>query len=99
MKRDEHEALLTKILGSSDPAKQGDVSEVLQQLREDYSQVLDHEAEVDKQNASLAETNDKLTQSNSRLFLQLGQQQEQTQNENDDQKRAENVTLDDILKG
>jgi hypothetical protein len=61
--------------------------------------VLDHEAEVDKKNAALAETNDKLTQSNSRLFLQLGSQQEQTQSEDDEQKRAENVTLDDILKG
>jgi hypothetical protein len=97
MKRDEHEAILTKILAASDPAKQGDMSELLQGLREDYGGVLSHTEEVDKENAALAKTNDDLTQSNSRLFLQLGQEHDQQQQDDDDKKHAETVTLNDIL--
>ena len=99
VKRSEHEDLLTKALGTVDPQKQGELSEILQTLREDYSTVLDHDQELEKVNSELSDTNDKLTQSNSRLFLKMGQQQEQSEQEENEEDRAETITIDDLIKG
>ena len=70
MIRDDHENLLNELL--SPDLDQTRRTEILQQLRVDYSTVLTDFETLSTQNSTLQSNNDDLIVSNSKLFRQLG---------------------------
>jgi regulator of replication initiation timing len=70
MAREEHEALLNELLGSE--LEQSRRTEILQQLRVDYTDVHTQFTEISQSNKKLQTDNDDLVISNSKLFRQLG---------------------------
>lgn len=70
MKREEHETLLNELLNSE--LEHSRRTEILQQLRTDYTNVHTEYGEISKSNERLKTDNEDLIISNSKLFRQIG---------------------------
>lgn len=98
MPREDHEALLNELLdGELDVSRR---TEILQQLRTDYSTVItDHESQTESI-AKLTKDKDDLIVSNSQLFRQLGivGGSEADKEKHEEQSFSQTVTLEALEK-
>lgn len=96
MERENHENLLQELLDTQ--IEHSRKTEILQELRNDYNSVLTDFDELTQTRDKLKKDNDDLIISNSKLFREVGTQNN-TQQENEDQDQAEfseTVTLEEL---
>lgn len=97
MSRDDHEALLGELLGAElDHTRR---TEILQQLRADYSGVLTDFDDYTKKTEKLEKENTDLVKSNSMLFRQSGIAGNPDKEKEEETKQfSETVTLEELEK-
>lgn len=88
MTRDEHKAMVQKMLAMVTPENQAGASEILTQLSDDYEKTLTESETLTKANETLTANNEKLRQVNADLFLKVGTTKTETHNEQ--QNNADN---------
>lgn len=96
MERDNHEELLNELLDSElDHTRR---AEVLQELRANYTTVVESTEELENAHKKLSETNDDLLLSNSKLFRQVGVvgKPEEVEEEEKQKEFSETVTLEEL---
>ena len=81
MTRDEHKAMVQKMLAMVTPENQANASELLTQLSDDYEKTLTESETLTKTNETLTANNEKLRQVNADLFLKVGNTNKETHNE------------------
>lgn len=97
MKRDEHESLLNELLdGEIEHSRK---TEILQQLRADYSNVHSEFEDVTSKNEKLSSDNQDLIVSNSKLFRQIGVTGTEKEKEVEEKEFSEQITIEDIERG
>ena len=69
MERDKHEALLAELMGETSETRK---TEILQELRTDYTGVLSEHEKLSSTNSQLSRDKEDLLIANSRLFRQNG---------------------------
>lgn len=95
MPRDDHEGLLNELL--TPDLEHSRRTEILQQLRVDYSTVLTDVDTFTRNTEKLQRDNSDLVISNSKLFRQLGTQEDPNQKKKEDEKSfSESVKLEDL---
>jgi regulator of replication initiation timing len=95
--KDKHEEILGKLLNPELP--QSERTDLLQELRVDYGAVLaDHEDHTTKIK-TLSETNTDLVVANSKLFRQIGRDNEDDKKEDDKKSFSESITIEKIERG
>lgn len=72
MKREDHKAKLTALLGLATPENQARASELLTELSDDYEEVLTASENNANQVATLTANNETLRDVNAKLFLKVG---------------------------
>lgn len=99
MERDKHENLLNELLDAN--IEHSRKTEILQELRNDYTQVITDHDEMTKSNEKLQKDNSDLVISNSQLFRQLGDvNNSPEENEEKEQKEySETVTIEELEGG
>lgn len=98
MTRDEHEALITELLGAE--LEHSRRTEILQTLRADYSNVHSDFENLTKTGEKLQKDNDDLVRANSMLFRQAGiVGQPEKEKEVEQKEFSETVTLEAIEGG
>lgn len=97
MSRDDHEALLGELLGGElDHTRR---TEILQELRADYSGVLTDFDDFTSKTEKLEKENNDLVKSNSMLFRQSGIVGNKDKEDEEDNKQfSETVTLEQLEK-
>lgn len=97
MERDKHEEILAKLLNPE--LAHSDRTELLQELRVDYSNVVaettDHTSRIEK----LSKDNSDLVLSNSKLFRQIGRDNEDDKKEDTKKEFSETVTIEQFERG
>lgn len=68
----EHKEITSKLLALANPENQGEVSELLTQLTNDYDETLEQLATANDSVETLTARNEKLRAVNADLFLQVG---------------------------
>ncbi len=98
MDREVYEELLNTLL---DPElEQSRRTEILQELRVDYNNVLTNHEETTKKIEKLSKDNSDLVVSNSKLFRQIGVVGDEKLEEKEEQKEfSETVTIEELEKG
>jgi hypothetical protein len=97
MTRDEHETLLSELLNPD--IEHSRRTEILQQMRVDYSGVL---SDFDKNTQTiekLTKDNGDLVLSNSKLFRELKIDTKEDKKEEEQKEFSETVTIEQLLKG
>lgn len=95
MERERHEEILNKLLDRD--LEQSERTELLQELRADYSNVLSEFKEHTEKIEKLQKDNDDLIVSNSKLFRQIGTQDDEELSEKEEQKNfSEEVTISQL---
>ena len=97
MTRDEYEELLGKLNNAE--LTHADRTDLLQQLRADYSGVLDDHAKHSEELQRLQKDNEDLVLSNSKLFRMTAIDVKDEDNKKDDKEFSETVTLESLLEG
>jgi len=97
MSREEHEALLNKLLDREIETSQ--LTEVLQKLREDYTSVHVDFDEVTKKASRLEADNNDLIVSNSKMFRQLGVVGTPDEKIEKEKEFSETITLEALERG
>lgn len=97
MERDTHEALLNELLNPELEVSRR--TEILQELRTDYSTVLTDFQGLNETNTKLRSDNDDLIISNSKLFRQLGTVTQEDKTKEKEKDFSETVTLESLEKG
>lgn len=99
MTREDHETLLNELLNSE--LEQSRRTEILQQLRVDYTDVHTQFNEISQSNKKLQGDNDDLVISNSKLFRQLGVVGGNPDDKKKEEQKSisETITLESIEKG
>lgn len=98
MSREDHENLLNQLMNPELDHTQR--TDLLQQLRVDYTTVHTDFEEITKNNTKLKTDNDDLIISNSKLFRQLGVTGNETLEKKEEQKEfSETVTIESLEKG
>lgn len=99
MARDDHEAILTDLLNPE--LEQSRRTELLQNLRADYSGVLTDHEKMTQDLTKLRADNDDLIVSNSKLFRQIGIEGggEDKKREEEQKTFSETITVSAIEKG
>lgn len=93
MSKEEHEELLAKLLDSETPLSER--TDILQNLRADYGSVLSDFDDFTKKTEKLERDNSDLVLSNSKLFRQIGIQDDPNVQKQEDEKQfSETVTLE-----
>lgn len=93
MTREEHEAILAKLLDAELPHSER--TEMLQSLRADYGSVLNEFEEFTKNTEKLQKDNADLVLSNSKLFRQIGIQDDPNMLKQEEEKQlSETITLE-----
>lgn len=72
MTRDEHKAAIQKLIGMVHPDRQGEASELLTHLSEDYEETLTTSEANASRAQELTANNETLRRVNSELFLKVG---------------------------
>jgi hypothetical protein len=98
MERDVHEKLLSELLTAD--LEHSRRTEILQELRADYSNVLGDFENLNKSSEKLQKDNDDLVRANSMLFRQAGIYDKEDKKEEQQQKDfSETITLEQIERG
>lgn len=98
MERDNHEALLNELLTVD--LEHSRRTEILQELRADYSNVLGDFDNLNKTTSKLQADNDDLVRANSMLFRQAGIVGDKKAEKHEEQKEfSETVTLEELERG
>lgn len=96
MTRDEHRAIISRIMGYVAPEHQADASEALTTLSDDYGETLDASETLRKQHETLTGDFEKLRKVNAKLFLRVGEHAE-PQKEPERQQEKEPLPFDDLF--
>lgn len=95
--KDKHEEILGKLLNPE--LQQSERTDLLQELRVDYGAVLaDHEDHTNKLK-KLSEDNSDLVLANSKLFRQVGRDNEDDKKEDEKKSFSETITIEKIERG
>lgn len=97
MSRDEYEERLSKL--NNPELTHTERTELLQELRADYSSVLDDHQAFESNISKLEKDNQDLLMSNSKLFRMTAIDKKDDDNPEDDKDFSENVTLESLLEG
>ena len=84
MTRDEHKAIIDKLMAHSTTENQAEVSELLTQLSDDYEETLTSLETSNSTVTQLTENNEKLRDVNAKLFLKVGEIPKPENNSNND---------------
>ena len=97
MERDNHEQLLSELMGQPTETRK---AEILQELRTDYSGVLNDHTQLTEREKQLAKDKEDLLIANSRLFRQNGIYVDDKEKDKivEEQTFSETVTLESLLK-
>jgi hypothetical protein len=96
MKRDDHETILNELLNPE--LEQSRRTELLQQLRVDYSSVIEDTEKLTQTTAKLTADNADLVVSNSKLFRQIGVTGTGAEKETEKKNFSESITLEQLEK-
>lgn len=98
MTKEEHEALLEKLLNPD--LEHSERTDILQQLRGDYTEVLTEYSQLTETTEKLKAKNDDLIVANSKLFRQVGVegQSEEKKKEEEQLTFSQTVTLESFEK-
>lgn len=98
MDKETHESLLEELLNPE--CEHSRKTEILQELRVDYTNVHEEFNETTKQVDKLSKDNSDLVLSNSKLFRQLKTTDDEEVNEEEEKKTySESITLEQLEKG
>lgn len=97
MSRDEYEERLSKL--NNPELTHTERTELLQELRADYSGVLDDHQAFESNISKLEKDNQDLLMSNSKLFRSLSIEDKSEDNKKNDREFEETVTLTQLLEG
>lgn len=76
MTREEHQAIIQRVMGYVSPEHQADASEALTTLSDDYAETLRTSETLTTQNQTLSNDFERLRQVNAKLFLRVGEHTE-----------------------
>jgi regulator of replication initiation timing len=97
MERDAHEALLAELLKPE--LEHSRKTEILQQMRVDYAQVIDDDSKSKQSLEKLTKDNNDLVLSNSKLFRELKIDEKEDKKEEEKKEFSETVTIEQLMKG
>ena len=93
MKKDEHTAKIMEIKEKTHEMDDGEITQLLADLSDDYGALLSQMDEINLQNEKLKNDNDNLRDTNMRLFLRVGKppEENQTKQETPQKRTYENL--------
>lgn len=94
MDREKHEELLNELLGAE--LEHSRRTEILQELRADYSTVLSDFDNLTSTNTKLQKDNDDLIVSNSKLFREIGVVGKPEEKEQRKQEYSETISIEEL---